>query len=328
MAGVNRRRALIVGIDDYENDYLDGCVEDAERMKALLEKHGDDRPNYITQTIISSEEEQVTRATVRDALDQHFAYADGFDLLFYFAGHGVVSNWGAELVTYDYSPGTGGVAMQDIATLARKSKAREVVIVLDCCFSGSFADPPDQPLDAVAGQARLTEDMSILAASRDSQASFGDDSGGVFTSALVRGLEGGAANVLGHVTPLGLHEFVSRAFEQDPNQQPVLKTYHVHQPVLREVPPRVPRAILDRLPTLFGEPDAAIAISAAHVETFEGQPSAVQDEFATLSVLASAGLVDLDGLVSLSHAADAGNVITLSPLGRYYYELLEEERLS
>jgi uncharacterized caspase-like protein len=328
MAGVNRRRALIVGIDEYENDYLGGCVEDAERMKAVLAKHADNRPNYNTQTIVSGENEQVTRGRLRAALDQHFAFADGYDLFFYFAGHGVVSSWGPELVTYDYSPENGGISMQEIAVLAQKCKAREVTVVLDCCFSGSFADPPDQPLDAIAAQTVLTEDMAILAASRDSQASFGDDSGGVFTSVLVRGLEGAAANVLGYVTPLGLHEFVSRAFEQDPNQQPVLKTYQVHQPVLREVEPRVPRALLDRLLTLFSEPEATIGISTDHVKPPDGELTMAQEEFAALSILFGAGLVELRGLASLSHAADGDNVIALSPLGRYYYELLEEQRLS
>jgi Caspase domain len=328
MAAANRRRALIVGIDAYENSILSGCVEDAERISELLAKHADGNRNYNTNTILSSHGD-VTRATLRSELDAHFSNADGFDLLFYFAGHGAVSNWGPELVTYDYSaPGTGGVSMQEIAALASKSKAREVVTILDCCFSGGFADPVDKPLDTIAEQALVKEDMSIMAASRGSQSAFGTDSGGFFTSALVRGLEGAAADIFGHVTPLGLHEFACRAFEQDLTQQPVLKTYHVHPPVLRQVNPRISRQTLDRLPTLFSDPDAAIAVTADQAVPPGDAPSAEQQDFAALARLAGVGMIDLDGFASLGHAAGEGDVVRLSPLGRYYYELLDQSLLA
>ena len=328
MAGASRRRALIVGIDAYENSILAGCVEDAERISALLAEHADGNKNYNTNTILSSDGD-VTRATLRSELDAHFSNADGYDLLLYFAGHGAVSNWGPELVTYDYSaPETGGVSMQEIAALASKSKAREIVTILDCCFSGGFSDPVDKPLDVLAEQALVKEDMSIMAASRSSQSAFGDDSGGFFTSALVRGLEGAAADIFGHVTPLGLHEFACRAFEQDPTQQPVLKTYHVHPPVLRQVGAPVPRQTLDRLLALFPDPAAGIAISVEQAVTPTETPSAEQQEFIDLAKLDSVGFIEVDGPSCLSHAAGAGEVVRLSPLGRYYHELLEQELLA
>lgn len=40
------RKALVVGIDDYPSCPLNGCVNDAEEIKNLLETNGDGSPNF------------------------------------------------------------------------------------------------------------------------------------------------------------------------------------------------------------------------------------------------------------------------------------------
>ena len=40
------RKALVVGIDDYPNAPLTGCVNDAEKIAALLKTNGDGKPNF------------------------------------------------------------------------------------------------------------------------------------------------------------------------------------------------------------------------------------------------------------------------------------------
>ena len=40
------RKALVVGIDDYPGCPLNGCVNDAEEIKNLLETNGDGSPNF------------------------------------------------------------------------------------------------------------------------------------------------------------------------------------------------------------------------------------------------------------------------------------------
>lgn len=323
-----RRKALIVGIDDYPEDPLAGCAEDAARMKDLLGYHEDGRANYSTNTL-SSGDETVTRARLREALEDHFLGASGYDLVFYFAGHGVATKgWGGELVTSDYSSAEGGISMRDVANLANDSRAREVVVILDCCFSGAIADVPEKPVDLLVEQAQIREDVSIMAASRQSQAAFGDDSGGFFTSALARGLEGAAADAFGNVTPIGLHECARVAFAQNVSQRPVFKSYHVHPPVLREVRSRTSLETLKRLTELFPELESKIAITAAHAEAPGDEPTDEQKVFKDLSRFSHLGLIDLDGFDALSHAADRGEVITLSPLGRYYWELIDDGNLS
>ncbi len=39
-------RALIVGVDNYPDSPLDGCVNDAEQMTEVLSKNADGSPNF------------------------------------------------------------------------------------------------------------------------------------------------------------------------------------------------------------------------------------------------------------------------------------------
>ena len=63
------RRALCVGIDEYGFGPLNGCVNDAERMQAVLSKHQDGSPNFDCKTLIAplGKRDVVTRASLREA---------------------------------------------------------------------------------------------------------------------------------------------------------------------------------------------------------------------------------------------------------------------
>jgi hypothetical protein len=42
------KKALIVGIDNYQSSPLKGCVNDANAIAKTLETNGDDSPNFST----------------------------------------------------------------------------------------------------------------------------------------------------------------------------------------------------------------------------------------------------------------------------------------
>jgi uncharacterized caspase-like protein len=76
----------------------------------------------------------VTRPILRESLD--LLFRDPVDIaLFFFSGHGTVNNLDGYLVTQDAKKYDQGVSMSDILKLANDSKASEVVILLDCCYS-------------------------------------------------------------------------------------------------------------------------------------------------------------------------------------------------
>src|SRR5688572_9645880 len=101
------KRVLFVGIDDYPDSPLGGCVADARAMSALLERHADGIRNYDVRRV-TSDEEVIDRPRLRTLLASLFENARDAQLLFYFAGHGAESPWGAAFVTQDLVPNSLG----------------------------------------------------------------------------------------------------------------------------------------------------------------------------------------------------------------------------
>lgn len=59
--------------------------------------------------------------------------------LFYFSGHETDLIDG-KLVTPDFTGMDAGVSMSEILSIANKSKSKNKIIILDCCFSGKFGE--------------------------------------------------------------------------------------------------------------------------------------------------------------------------------------------
>lgn len=328
------KRALIVGIDDYPGSPLTGCVADAEAMALLLERNEGGARNYDIRKAISSTE-SINRGRLRALLRELFDNSRGAELLFYFAGHGVQTPWGAELVTQDYSENSLGVSMNDVISLANDSPAREIVLVLDCCFSGGLGNISGlQPIglsEAFApGRAVLREGVTVLAASKATEPSAEQAGHGAFTRLLLEGLEGAASDHLGQVTALSLYDFASRAFSAW-EQRPVLKSHVVQSSPLRFCKPWIDPSLLRCLPDYFYAPDSRYPMSPAH----EGarpipagaQPTAEQQAFDYFKDLRNAGLLTTDGNKDLYFVAlDSGDVY-LTALGRYFWNLAKEGKL-
>ena len=68
------RKALCVGIDSYEEvDDLHGCVNDANSVKAALERNGDGTLNFDVKIMCAtSEASYITRTELKDAVEELF----------------------------------------------------------------------------------------------------------------------------------------------------------------------------------------------------------------------------------------------------------------
>jgi Caspase domain len=328
------KRALLVGIDDYPRHPLAGCVADAKAMARLLDRNDNGDRNYDAR-VVTSDTEAVDRRRLRTILRELFDNSRNTELLFYFAGHGAQTPWGAELVTQDFSENTLGVSMNDILTLANSSPALEIVIILDACFSGDLGNIPGlQPLglsDAfAAGRAVIREGVTLLAASQATETAAESDGQGAFTRLLLEGLEGGAADHLGEISALSLYNFTSRAFSAW-EQRPVLKSHVTRSSPLRVGRPWIDPALLRQLPSYFSSPEAHYTMSPAH----EGerpippdtQPTIEQMAFDYFKELRNAGLLTTVGNKDLYFVALASEDVYLTPLGRYFWTLAHEGKL-
>ena len=94
------RKALCVGIDSYQNiDDLHGCVNDANAVKAALERNGDGTLNFDVKIMCStSENSYINRGELRDAVEELFK-SDSEIAVFYFSGHGSIDSLGGYLCT-------------------------------------------------------------------------------------------------------------------------------------------------------------------------------------------------------------------------------------
>src|SRR5579859_444789 len=195
------RKALIVGIDAYPNAPLQGCVNDANKIEKVLKRNEDGSPRVECKKLIAPNH-TVTKAILKRNVEELFAYHTDV-ALFYFSGHGIVNQLGGYLVTQDARAYDEGLSMQEVLTLANISKAHQVVIVLDCCYSGAFGRTPETTIGAV----NLREGISVLTASSADQPSMEMDGNGIFTRLVYEALQGGASDVIGSVTVVSIYAY-------------------------------------------------------------------------------------------------------------------------
>lgn len=169
--------ALLVGIDDYPPPLrpLRGSVNDVDAVEAYLRSRfaGDDAARVLVLR-----DAEATRAAVIDAFRSHLGRAGpGDTALFHFSGHGSQQpsrpeSWAVEpdrldetLVCWDSrASGRWDLADKELSALIAEVAARgaHVVVVLDCCHSGSGTRLGDDGVRGVAADTRARPADTLL----------------------------------------------------------------------------------------------------------------------------------------------------------------------
>lgn len=317
------RKALIVGIDYYEHaNPLFGCVNDAHAVKSTLDRHVDGTQNFATKLLAGTgDASPVSRRDFRQAVVDLFAGEDDIALL-YFAGHGYIEQVGGYLICSDSVSGDEGLSLNDIVTLANRSKARNRIIVLDSCHSG------------IAGNATIDDQhvtinigVTILTASTQKQYATEVDGSGLFTTLFVDALNGGAANLLGEVTPGAVYAHIDQSLGPWNQQRPLFKTNVTTFTSLKTVQPPITLDTLKKLNVYFSEPGFELQLDPS----FEPKSTAPNEEnmevFADLQEMAKVNLVRPVGEVHMYYAAMNSKSCRLTLLGEHYWKLLEAEMI-
>ena len=315
------RRALLVGINDYPSDPLAGCVDDARAMQRLLHRNDDGRVNFDTQLLVS-DDETITRARLRQAVEDLFA--DPADVaLLYFSGHGTENNLGGYLVTSDATLYDEGLALGDVLALANRARQiTEVAIIIDSCHSGWLGAVP--AVDNM--QASLREGLSILTAARASQPALEDDQAGIFTGLVCSALDGGAADILGNVSVASIYAYVDQALGAW-DQRPLFKSHVSRMLALRTAKPAIDLAILQRLPEWFASREAEFPLSSRYEPTAEPHDSEAESTFRALQRCNRVKLVEPVGEEDMYYAAIHSTACRLTALGRFYWKLSTDGRI-
>ncbi|HEU4710829.1 MAG TPA: caspase family protein [Pyrinomonadaceae bacterium] len=316
-----------MGIDKYDNlRPLTGCVDDAYAMREALETHENGDANYSCFLLTSRGASPITRKLLRRKWSELFDNYEG-DILFYFSGHGHPTDVGGFIVTQDAEPGDPGLSMNDLLTLANNSRAKSVVMILDCCFAGMLGNPGVlQGGRRVESVALLREGLTILAASRPEQTAEIAYGRSVFTSLLLAALHGGAADVRGNVSVASVYAYADQALGEW-DQRAVYKTHAYNLPPLRRCAPSVPDSILRWLPKTFPNVNDWFKMDPSYEHT---DPSAIPEHveiFNKFKLLRNARLLTTEEGKDLYYIALESKTISLTPLGQFYWHLAKEKNL-
>jgi formylglycine-generating enzyme required for sulfatase activity len=226
-----KRWALIIGIDDYQDDNiadLRGAANDAKTLAESLEKYaGFPSDQIILLGTNEPKERQPTRANILKRLSnlKTLVPKDGL-LLVSFSGHGIERGNSAFLIPSD-ATSTDDVDLLEntalsVETIKRQVKAtqvRQVLFLLDACRNDptSGRSETNNPLtDAykkgfsfdVANQ-EVEAFATIYATSVGARAyEYSEKRQGYFSWAIVEGLSGKAANANGEITLGSLVKYV------------------------------------------------------------------------------------------------------------------------
>jgi hypothetical protein len=321
------KRALLIGIDEYSDpsiNNLSGCVADAMAMAAVLSRNDDGGPNFDCQTLTSPGSPSITRALLRQKWRELFhEFRD--DVLFYFSGHGAPSDLGGFLVTQDGSPDDPGLAMQEVVDLANNSAARSVLLILDCCFSGSAGNPTSLQSN-IENRAVLREGVTILAASRPAEIAVEIGGHGVFTDLVLGALRGGAADVRGRVSAASIYAY-SEAALGGWDSRPLYKSHAAQLDAVRLCDPKVPDAILRELPRYFAQPDDLFKLDPSFEETNDAAKPDNVEVFKKMKLFQIGGLVRPTVGRDLYWTAERSESVVLTDLGKFYRTLAVRKRI-
>ncbi|BAY23166.1 extracellular ligand-binding receptor [Calothrix sp. NIES-2100] len=222
--------ALLIGMSEYESqkiNNLSGVVKDIEAMQRVLENSG--IGGFDEVKFLSSPDSD----TMRSEIEQLFMEKCQKDdvVLLYFSGHGYRHEDGnLFFISRNTQVNPQGFPRIGTAVDAKfihqnymsRSKSKRQVLILDCCFSGAFAEgmsAKDVANLSIKNEIREQlggEGRAVLTSSTATQQSFEDSGGGVYTRYLVEGIEKGAADSDndGFITVAELHEYAKRKVQE------------------------------------------------------------------------------------------------------------------
>jgi len=316
------RKSLVVGIDYYEcGSQLQGCVNDAHAVNAILSRNSDGSVNFGTKILTATgPQNTVYRTELKDAVKELFS-GDSDIALLYFAGHGHIETTGGYILCSDAKSGDDGLPLTDIMLLANMSKARSKVIILDSCHSGIAGNPPSAPTIS-----EMSDGLTIMTASTESQYATEQNGSGVFTSLFVDAMSGAASNLLGDITPGSVYAYIDQSLGEW-DQRPVFKTNVKKFVSLRKVQPPISLGDLQRLKEFFPQPGFEFHLDPSFEPESDAPDIENTQKFAILQKYNRVNLLQPVDAPHMYHAAMQSKSCKLTVLGEYYRRLVVDGRI-
>ncbi|HWY10238.1 MAG TPA: caspase family protein [Bacteroidia bacterium] len=321
------KKALVVGINDYPKSPLKMCINDAKGIGRLLKTNSDGSANFDTKI----ETDIKTKSQLMSMIANFFNKGNCDTAVFYFSGHGFLNELGGYIVTPDHAEYDVGISMDEILSLANQSEIRNKIIILDCCHSGVLGSPKSG-----GTVTPIKTGISILTACRENELAIGMNGHGIFTNLLISALEGGAADLRGHVSPGGIYSYVDQALGAH-DQRPVFKTNVTEFVSLRTINPRVSTEIIRKITQYFNEENEEYRLDPSYEDTNNNavhhpikEPYSKPENvaiFKNLQKFQSIGLVVPVDEDFMYFAAMNSKACKLTALGHHYWRLVKDSRI-
>ena len=235
-----QRKALIIANDEYEQEALRNLLAPGADAEALGRVLGDAQIGDFAVEVVRNEPSYVIEGQIEDLFSE--SRPDDV-LVLHFSGHGLKSESGelffAACNTKPNRLGSTAVAADFVQRCMRDARSRSIVLLLDCCYGGAFAQGVTvrasgdvNVLDSFPqGRSGGGRGRAVITASNAMEYAFEGDRladdqhqrPSVFTSALVEGLATGDADrdEDGLVSLNELYDYVfDKVREQNPHQTP------------------------------------------------------------------------------------------------------------
>ncbi len=322
-------KALIIGIDKYKDCELHSCEKDANDISNLLQENYDGTKNFDVKTLLN---EQATRANIRRNLRELFKH--NCDIaLFYFSGHGYDDENDGFIVSSDFAIDDYGISMPEIIKFVNKSKAKNKIVILDCCYSG-FAGSTG----IIGDESLLSEGTIILSASRKDETAAGGRYGqnSVFTGLFIEALDGAASDIFGNTSLSSIYAFIDRALGTW-EQRPIFKSNVDSFISLRKNKPSISNKEIKQITNLFSEKNEVLKLDPSYEPTnYDGsrdrhhEPYFIEEngkKFEILQLYNKNGLVVTIEEKNLYETAMNSKNCKLTKLGMYYYDLVKSKKI-
>ena len=224
---MSKKVALLIGVSEYGEGIpsLSAPIKDVAAMKRVLENPNMGGFDEVTTRI------NPDLAAMQKAVQQIFANCHKDDLvLLFFSGHGITDDnnrlyLATKGTSKDFYKATS-VPASFVQDVSLESYAKRQVIVLDCCYSGAFAEGWQAKSVGIDLEKELgAEGRVVLTSSTATQTSFQqeDEELSLYTQYLVEGMETGAADKEGNgkIYAHELHDYAkAKVQEVKPKQKP------------------------------------------------------------------------------------------------------------
>ena len=321
------KKALLVGIDNYGGCILNSCKGLVDRLNDLISFNEDllQSYNFHSKLLLSTDDsesvsvEKATLAKINLQLRQLFA-GEGEIALLYFVGLAKLSKENSiELMTYDGIPGRWGVSLEEIIRQANGATGwNEVVIILDCWFNDQ-----EIPRFSISGYNELRTGVSILCSIMKDEVSSKMSKHGIFSKALIDGLEGCAADILGKVTVSSLYNYIDQVLSPW-YHRPIFISHINRIKPIRLVKPKISINDLRKLTSLFIEANHEFKLKPDFEITHENFDPEKGEIFRVLQKYNQAGLVEPKDEEFMYYAAMNSKSCYLSGQGKAYWNMVNE----